>query len=90
MLCILPRVVRACVRVRVCVLGRVMLYTKANIYSLCVQKSGPSCSALWKRQVSFYLITAPRTVGLTGHQSHSHQFKKVDAHLSVLKDGHPH
>lgn len=40
-----------------------MLYTKANIYSLCVQKSGPSCSAVWKRQVSFYLSTAPRKVG---------------------------
>lgn len=40
-----------------------VLYTKTNIYSLYVQKSGPSCSAVWKRQVLFYLITAPRNLG---------------------------
>lgn len=54
-----------------------------QIFTHYVQKSGPGCLAAWKRQVSFYLMTAPRNTGGWRSINHIHISLKLGINLSV-------
>lgn len=50
-----------------CILPGVRYVVYGGKYLLAEQKSGPGCSAVSKRQVSLYLITAPSNTGGISH-----------------------